>query len=168
YKKSTFSSRFVNFYTNHSISQKRGITFNLVDRALLSDTQYHYGNLILVTNTMLDNSLKFIFDIYNQTIPFIPKVTEKFKQLNKRDVKVSFYSSNKLNKYIKVPKNRRLNKNVYVYKIKCNNCDATYIGQTRLKTRRQLLRGIMRNPVNAPVSGHHSTASLTLGSIGMQ
>lgn len=29
-------------------------------------------------------------------------------------------------------------------------------------------RGIMRNPVNAPVSGHHSTASLTLGSIGMQ
>ncbi|KYN16853.1 hypothetical protein ALC57_10832, partial [Trachymyrmex cornetzi] len=38
----------------------------------------------------------------------------------------------------------------------------------RLKTRRQLLRGIMRNPVNAPVSGHHSTASLTLGSIGMQ
>ncbi|KYN00979.1 hypothetical protein ALC62_08205 [Cyphomyrmex costatus] len=41
-------------------------------------------------------------------------------------------------------------------------------GQARLKTRRQLLRGIMRNPVNAPVSGHHSTASLTLGSIGMQ
>lgn len=29
-------------------------------------------------------------------------------------------------------------------------------------------RCIMRNPVNAPVSGHHSTASLTLGSIGMQ
>lgn len=41
-------------------------------------------------------------------------------------------------------------------------------GQARLKTCRQLLRGIMRNPVNAPVSGHHSTASLTLGSIGMQ
>lgn len=41
-------------------------------------------------------------------------------------------------------------------------------GRARLKTCRQLLRGIMRNPVNAPVSGHHSTASLTLGSIGMQ
>jgi len=114
YQKSIFSSRFVNFYSKHVISQKRGIIFNLIDRELLllSDTQYHYDNLII--NTMLDNdySLKFIFDTirnriksiqrekalpYNDskksdernntfwfTVPFITKATEKFKQLNKK------------------------------------------------------------------------------------
>ena len=73
------------------------------------------------------------------TVPFIPLHTEKFKRFNKNDIRVSFRSRNKLNKYIKVQKDicPHTSKNNVVYKISCNNCDASYVGQTsrKLKTR---------------------------------
>lgn len=64
------------------------------------------------------------------TVPFIPSLTEKFNKFNRDDIKVSFYSSNKLKKYIKVHKDRRshLSKNNVVYKINCNDCDVIYVG----------------------------------------
>ena len=43
---------------------------------------------------------------------------------------VSFYSSNKLKKYIKEHKDlHHFSKNNVVYKIDCVECDATYVGQ---------------------------------------
>jgi len=38
------------------------------------------------------------------TISYISSVTEKFKQFNSKDTKVGFYSTNKLQKFIKVQK----------------------------------------------------------------
>ena len=63
---------------------------------------------------------------------FIPSLTEKFNQFNRNNIKVSFYSSNKLQKYIKIHKDLRprLSKNNVIYEINCNNCDASYVGQT--------------------------------------
>ncbi|KYN39294.1 hypothetical protein ALC56_06318 [Trachymyrmex septentrionalis] len=73
------------------------------------------------------------------TIPFIPFHTEKFKRFNKNDIRVSFRNPNKLNKYIKVQKDicPHTSKSNVVYKISCNNCDASYVRQTsrKLKTR---------------------------------
>ena len=73
------------------------------------------------------------------TVSYIPLHTEKFRRFNKNDIRVSFHSPNKMGKYIKVQKDicpHTLKSNV-IYKISCNNCDASYVGQTgrQLKTR---------------------------------
>ncbi|KYN30706.1 hypothetical protein ALC56_15005 [Trachymyrmex septentrionalis] len=148
------------------MAQKRGTILSLIDRAfLLSDFRFHTQNLTFIINILLDNDypLTFIFDnqriknlIRNRhithrgladnvgtnesvswlTVPFIPFHTEKFKRFNKNDIRVSFRSPNK---YIKVQKDicPHTSRNNVVYKISCNNCDASYVGQTsrKLKTR---------------------------------
>ncbi|KYN06950.1 hypothetical protein ALC62_02072, partial [Cyphomyrmex costatus] len=176
YRKPTFSGRFLNFFSNHPVSQKKGTIFSLVDRVfLLSDLSFHTKNLNFIINILLNNDypLSFIFDTINQrlsylnknksgnnhtsnqvttnnddvnkktptwlTVPFIPLHTEKFKRFHNNDIRVSFHSPNKMRKYIKVQKDVRphTSRNNVVYKIQCNDCDASYVGQTsrQLKTR---------------------------------
>jgi len=62
----------------------------------------------------------------------IEKGPDKFKRFNKNDMRVSFHSPNEMGKYIKVQKDicPRTSKSNVVYKISCNNCDASYVGQT--------------------------------------
>jgi len=93
----------------------------------------HIARKDLVDNVCANKSASWL------TVPFIPFYTEKFKRFNRNDIKVSFYSPNKMGKYIKVQKDicpYTFKSNV-VYKISCNNCDASYVGQTgrQLKTR---------------------------------
>ncbi|XP_018361384.1 PREDICTED: uncharacterized protein LOC108760084 [Trachymyrmex cornetzi] len=171
YRKPFFSGRFLNFNSNHPVSQKKGTIYSLVDRAfILSDCSFHTKNLIFVINILLENDylLPFIFNTVNQRIkqllktkymtqdnstenlndvqssswlmvPFIPHHTERFKRFSNNDVRVSFHSPNKMAKYIKVQKDSlsKNSKNNVVYKISCENCDASYVGQTdrQLKTR---------------------------------
>ncbi|KYN22630.1 hypothetical protein ALC57_04969, partial [Trachymyrmex cornetzi] len=72
------------------------------------------------------------------SIPYIEGISNKFKNfINGMVHKVSFFSVNKLNKFIRVHKDSlpiESKRNV-VYRINC--CDASYVGQTgrRLKTR---------------------------------
>ena len=71
YRKPTFSGRFLNFYSNHPIAQKRGTIFSLIDRTfLLSDVRFHTQNLTFIINILLDNDypLSFIFDTINLRI----------------------------------------------------------------------------------------------------
>ena len=71
YRKSTFSGRFLNFYSNHPIAQKRETIFSLIDRTfLLSDFRFHTQNLTFIINILLDNDypLFFIFDTINLRI----------------------------------------------------------------------------------------------------
>ncbi|KYN38111.1 hypothetical protein ALC56_07511 [Trachymyrmex septentrionalis] len=71
YRKPIFSGRFLNFYSNHPIAQKRGTIFSLIDRTiLLSDVRFHTQNLTFIINILLDNDypLSFIFDTINLRI----------------------------------------------------------------------------------------------------
>ncbi|KYN29802.1 hypothetical protein ALC57_00753 [Trachymyrmex cornetzi] len=74
------------------------------------------------------------------TLPYIPQISDKFMNIfNDVNIRLSFYSLNKLNKYIKVHKDviPTNSKRDVVYQITCKDCDATYVGQTgrRLQTR---------------------------------
>ncbi|XP_018311680.1 uncharacterized protein [Mycetomoellerius zeteki] len=65
YHKPTFSGRYLNFLSSHPISQKRGVVFGMIDRAiLLSEEKFYYKNIKLVINTLLRNDypIEFIFD----------------------------------------------------------------------------------------------------------
>jgi len=69
-------------------------------------------------------------------IPFISKVTEKFKYItNIINKKLAYFSLQKLGWIVKAQKDRLKtveNKNV-VYKLSCKSCDASYVGQTKRK-----------------------------------
>jgi hypothetical protein len=74
------------------------------------------------------------------TVPFFPSISVKFKNIFRQsDTHLSYYSINKLNKFIKVQKDPlpRFSTSNVVYKICCRDCDASYVGQTgrQLKTR---------------------------------
>jgi len=53
--------------------------------------------------------------------------------IKKSNFIVGFKGINKLNNFIKVQKDKTnfMSKNNVVYKILCNNCDASYVGQTK-------------------------------------
>ncbi|KYN09092.1 hypothetical protein ALC57_18803 [Trachymyrmex cornetzi] len=170
FQKPTYSGRILNFWSQHPISQKMGVIYGLVDKALLlSHPDFHKKNLKLIIDTLLLNDfpLKFIFEnikkrinsiIINPrqqncnndntlrnkinwfTIPYIEGFSDKFKNtVNGKDFRLSYFSINKMNNFIKVHKDplpKESKRNV-VYKIKCNDYDSTYVGQTKrkLKTR---------------------------------
>ncbi|KYN43063.1 hypothetical protein ALC56_02502, partial [Trachymyrmex septentrionalis] len=96
YQKPTYSGRILNFWSQHPISQKRGVISGLVDKAfLLSHRDFHGKNLI-----------------------------------ERIDHKISFFSINKLNRFIKVHKNLpQMEKKNIIYKIECKDCNASYVGQ---------------------------------------
>jgi len=166
YMKPTFSGRMLNYLSNHPLTQKRGVVMNMVDRAfLLSHPKFHQKNFNLIIDTLLSNDypLQFIFDTISTrlktlfkkrtkkqnnedltnedrkrwfVVPFIEKLTDKFKNIAKiLKTKLAFYSLHKLNRIVKAQKDHlpiEMNKNV-VYKLACKNCDVAYVGQTKRK-----------------------------------
>jgi len=88
-----FSGRFLNFFSNHPISQKRGIMFGLLDKALLlSDSAFHEKNIIFTINNLIENDypFKFIFDTINNRIKniFNRRISRKDKVVNDVDLTV--------------------------------------------------------------------------------
>jgi len=69
-----FSGRYLNFLSQHPLSQKRGTVINMVDRAfLLSHPRFHHDNLRNMINILLNNDypLKFIFDTINTRLKYL-------------------------------------------------------------------------------------------------
>ncbi|KYN14005.1 hypothetical protein ALC57_13796 [Trachymyrmex cornetzi] len=167
YHKPTFSGRYINFMSQHPLSQKMGTIMGLVDRAfLLSVPKFHKKNLIFVIETLLCNDypLDIIFNTINDRlkslvnkktanqqntdtimnnveeiktwfiIPYIRKMTDRFTEIAKNlSVKLAICSLNKLNCFIKAQKDclTTFHKRNVIYKINCNDCDASYVGQTK-------------------------------------
>lgn len=159
----------------------------------LSHPIFHQRNIELVIKILIDNGypLKFIFDLLRErlktffymtnskfnndvqsdeqervsyfTIPYVPGISEQFKNITKDlNVKRSYRSLNKMNKFIKVYKDScpSYTCNNVVYKINCDNCEASYVGQTKrqLHTRISEHRNhIRRNTTNPSVLTDHRT-----------
>jgi len=101
----------------------------------------------LITNsnnkTQNDKKISHLDDkIINSwfVIPYFGSYSKKFRKVvDVSDMRRAYYGVNKLRNIIKTHKDPLSNlykKNV-VYKLNCNNCEATYVGQTKrqLKTR---------------------------------
>ena len=113
YRKPTFSGRFLNFFSQHPLCQKRGTIIGLVDRVFhLSHPEFHEKNFNIIIDILLNNSypLEFIFRILHErlkalisksnnskenrekedtlsvpffTVPFISNFSEKFRSITK-------------------------------------------------------------------------------------
>jgi len=65
FHKPTFSGRYLNYLSQHPLSQKKGTIFGLVDRMfLLSHPEFHQKNLTFIIEILLENDypLEFIFN----------------------------------------------------------------------------------------------------------
>ena len=57
FRKNTYSSRYLNFHSNHPFQQKIAIIKNLVDTAiLLSSEKFHEENLEIIKNLLVLNN----------------------------------------------------------------------------------------------------------------
>lgn len=94
-------------------------------------------------------------------IPFIKGIPRKlYTRIRDNGNKVAFSVNNKLNFFIKLHKDPliKFNHSNVVYKIDCNDCDASYVGQTgrRLATRlRKHQVNINKPPDFLPVVSNH-------------
>jgi len=71
FHKPTFSGRFLNFLSQHPLSQKKGTIFGLVDRIfLLSHPEFHQKNFAFIIKVLLENDypLGLIFNMIRSRI----------------------------------------------------------------------------------------------------
>ncbi|KYN03341.1 hypothetical protein ALC62_05841, partial [Cyphomyrmex costatus] len=94
-------------------------------------------------------------------LPYIPKVTNAITSGLDNDVfTIGIRVINKLNNIIKVHKDNteKMQRNNVVYKVECNNCDSSYVGQTKRKliTRvKEHKYNIRANPTRVTVLSEH-------------
>jgi|GEM_PF-1112420 len=137
YKKPTFSGRFINFYSSHPYVYKLNTIKTLVDQAiLLSDEQFHAGNLATVETILINNGYpkkmatkeinkRYAFlmeDLSNNvkekvssgcdnltsilTLPYVRKLSDDVKRILKNMVDVRFTLPKKLDSIIRRGKDR--------------------------------------------------------------
>jgi len=134
FHKPTFSGRYLNYNSQHALSQKKGTIIGMVDRTfILSHPKYHQKNLNLIIEILRlnDYPLKLIFDTINTrlkylisehtrihsnsrvtntqsrwfTVPFISSLSHKFRNVTKDlEASISYYSMNKLSNIIRPQK----------------------------------------------------------------
>jgi len=74
YEKPTNTGRYINYHSQHPLSQKKSIIYGLIDRTvLLSHPKFQEKNLRNVINALLNNCypLPFIFDTINRRIKML-------------------------------------------------------------------------------------------------
>ncbi|XP_071573294.1 uncharacterized protein [Temnothorax nylanderi] len=123
FHKPTFSGRYLNFFSQHPLCQKKGTVISLIDRVFrLLHPQFQQKNMELIVRILIKNCypLEFIFKIMHErlkylfgtlheaekekcvdkdiffTIPYVLTLTEKYKNITKDlKVKLSYSSMNK-------------------------------------------------------------------------
>jgi len=179
YHKPTFSERYINFYSHNPLQHKINIIKNLKHRALnLSDKQFHRKNLEYIHSTLRKNNYpsslikKILYIVNNDTnnrisetktsvihyakLTYIKQLSEKLKKtLETEEIKISFKNENTIKKIFftsikdKTPLLWRSN---VIYRIPCENCNKSYIGQTGryLKKRLDEHKRSIRKPITNP------------------
>lgn len=159
YRKGTHSNRYLSFKSEHPMCTKKAVASSLFLRAkrLTSSVIEHEQECKVVrtslkangyTDKLLDTALKGITKSNTEprqwtatvVIPYRRNTSEDLRRvLNQYNIRVAFQSSNMLRKKLVHLKEGRpvLEQSNCVYQIRCNDCEACYIGQTarQLETR---------------------------------
>lgn len=157
YQKPTFSGRYLNFYSNHSINQKINVVIAMKNRVVkISDPTFLQKNLKILVSIFTNNGYplslinKLIYNspsnvlsdplprvneniIVYKKLPYIKNLTCHIVKLcYQENLKISQYNTLKLNMLFSKIKDvtPHLHKSNVVYKIPCKDCDKCYIGQT--------------------------------------
>ena len=175
YGKPTFSGRFLNYKSHHPVATKIGVICNLVDRPVkLADKKYHKSNVQFIKQLLVNNQYPAEFidkhikirlqNIYQNHIPIhnvnrIKRIILPFtkqidnelrKALNQHYICPVYKPINKFNCLIKLgeDKYQLSEKTNVVYKIKCNTCDASYVGQTSRSLKQDLKNMMLTADIN--------------------
>lgn len=156
YSKPLASHRYTSYYSNAPLSYKKNVIKNLTDRAVkLSHPKFRKENLNKIRKILLENNYPLTFinkhikkrvhaifnssqqinqqDIY-MTLPYVHGLSEK---INKCVKKQKFSVSHKLKNtnqqfFSKMKPKISINKQTHtVYQIPCNDCNCTYVGQSK-------------------------------------
>jgi hypothetical protein len=159
YTKTTWSSRYLNFNSNHPLSQKKTVIIGLADRAIqLSDPEYRQEAIEkaknalklnnypkkLINNTFKARINKFYNSLQAQntkknekqvylTLPYINGLSQPLQTLfKKQNITVCHKACNLLSNCFSKLKSKtpKNKKSNVIYQIPCNDCSGLYIGQT--------------------------------------
>ena len=156
YQKPSNSGRFLNFFSNHSITQKINLVKGMKNRLnLISHPSLLHKNLNILSKLFQNNGYpkslvnKILFN--NQTqqaidtkpkpdsgpkyckFPYIPQIVSKIKNVFASEhIKLAFYNYHPLKKYFsRIKDTTKLEyKSNLIYSIPCKDCDQQYVGQT--------------------------------------
>ena len=183
YTKKTWSGRYLNFYSQHHMSQKKSVVIGLADRAIkLSDSLFQKKSIEKAKNILLKNSYpsKLINSIFksrlqkinntaNQqpkknknnylTLPYIKDLSENIQTYFKQhDITISHKGYNLLQQNFSSLKNKtnKLKKTHVIYQIPCSNCQKVYIGQTSQHLQNRL-NGHKYDKKNVTALGKHES-----------
>ena len=102
YKKPTNSGRYLNFFSNHPLSQKRGVVTSLVDKVLfLSHPKFQQKNMESLISSLLNNGypLQMLFKIIQDRIIILSN-KYNFEIINNMDQNFDDESTKKTNYFI--------------------------------------------------------------------
>ncbi|KYN16156.1 hypothetical protein ALC57_11588 [Trachymyrmex cornetzi] len=105
-------------------------------------------------NSENDNGTDVINNMWF-AFPYVTNVSDKFRDITKDyKVNLAYFSLNKLSCFIKTHKDpiSNMSKKNAVYKIKCNDCDASYVGQTKRTVKTRI--GEHRNDIRKNINNH--------------
>ena len=152
YRKASHSNRYLAFDSEHPLSTKKAVASNLYHRAMvLSSSEYNrekekevvtsilmangYNNHVLeeARNNRDSNNQRDKEWLSTVVIPYRKSTSEDLRRiLNQYNIRVAFQATNTLRQQLVKLKDpiTSLERSNCVYKLKCKDCEACYVGQT--------------------------------------